>query len=190
MNDQAIIEMFFARREDAIAAIGDKYGGAALRIAQNILHNREDAEECVNDAYLTVWNNIPPARPVCLAAYLFKIARNVALKRYRGNVAAKRNGHFNVSLEEISEIVPDGESVDDRIEKEELRKDLNDFLRALNEADRYVFLRKYWYMDDVAEIAQAAGLTESAVYKRLEKIKKQLYDHLAARQVFEGKEKP
>ena len=101
MEDSKIIALFFARSEQAIAELSNKYGGLCLHVADNILGNRSDAEECVNDAYLGAWNTIPPQKPNPLQSYICKIVRNIAITRYHSNTAAKRNSHYDVALEEL-----------------------------------------------------------------------------------------
>ena len=112
MEDEAIVGLFFDRSEEAIERLNEKYGRVILSIGKNILGNEPDAEECANDAYLAVWNSIPPERPLCLSAYVCKIARNIALKRYRYRKAEKRSARFDVSLEELEGILQDTEGVE------------------------------------------------------------------------------
>ncbi|MBR6977217.1 MAG: sigma-70 family RNA polymerase sigma factor, partial [Lachnospiraceae bacterium] len=116
MEDREIIELFYERKEQAIVELSKKYGALCLRTASHILNNREDAEECVNDAYLAVWNKIPPERPDPLLSYLIRIVRNIAIKKYYWSTAEKRNKSYDIALSEIEESFPSHDSVEEEVE--------------------------------------------------------------------------
>ena len=179
MDDGKIIELFFARSGDAVSELDKKYGRSMLALSKNILHNAEDAEECLNDAYLGIWSAIPPERPSPLSAYVHKIVRNISLKRYRRNTAQMRDGRNTVSIEEIADTLPYGCDVADKVTENELKDHLNSFLKTLNRTNLYIFMRKYWYFDSVGEIADRLGMTEAAVYLRLDRMKKNLKKYLS-----------
>jgi RNA polymerase sigma-70 factor (ECF subfamily) len=181
IQDDYIIELFFARSDKAIEALATKYGEAMRSVSYHILHNDQDVEECVNDAYLSVWNVIPPTRPNPLGAFVCRVCRNVSLTRYKYNKAQKRDGRYNVSLEEIAEIVPSERTVQREIEDEALTQALNDWLGGLNKLNLYVFMRRYWFCEAVTDIARATKLSEAAVYLRLDRMKKRLAKHLMER---------
>lgn len=185
MDDSQIIALFFARSENAIAELSEKYEKSMLTISRNILQNAEDAEECVNDAYLALWNAIPPNRPNPLMAYVCKIVRNLSLTRFKHNRAAKRSAGSDASLDEIADFIPANETVESRMERAELTRILNDWLGTLDRMNLYVFMRRYWYMDPVGTIAKNTGLTEAAVYLRIDRMKKNLYKRLVKEGVFE-----
>ena len=122
MEDYAIIELFFARAEQAIAELQKKYGGICHKVSYQILHNEPDVEECVSDAYLGVWNTVPPSRPNPLCTYLCRIVRNLSLKRYHANTAVKRNSSYDVALEEMEHCLSGGKSVEEELEAKELAR--------------------------------------------------------------------
>ena len=178
MDDGKIIELFFARSSDAVSELDKKYGRSMLALSKNILHNAEDAKECLNDAYLGIWRAIPPERPSPLSAYVHKIVRNVSLKRYRRNTAQMRDERQNISLEEIADVLPDDSDISDEIENSALTEIINGFLSTLDRTNLYIFMRKYWYFDSASDIAKHLGMTKASVYLRLDRMKKRLYRHL------------
>ena len=176
LPDADIVSLYFDRSEEAIAACQVKYGKTCHTIAYNILHSDEDAEECVNDTWLRAWNAIPPERPARLGAWLSAITRRLALSRYEYKTAAKRCGGVEASLEELSECVADGAiTVADDVA---IRDAINSFLAALPTRTRMIFMRKYWYMDSVADIASAMGMGESAVKVTLHRTREKFRKHL------------
>lgn len=178
MDDDRLIEAFFARSERAIDELSARYGTLCIRTAENILGDRRDAEECVNDAYLAVWHAIPPARPKPLAGYVCRIVRNLAVKRYRSNTAKKRNGTYDAALDELSEILPDSARVEDGPEAKELAAAVNAFLATREKKDRIMFVRRYWHADRIAQIAALFGMREHAVSVRLSRTRKALQAYL------------
>ena len=178
MEDSRIIELFFARSEQAIAELSRKYGAVCRRVADNILKDRLDAEECLNDAYLAVWNTIPPRRPDPLLSYVCRIVRNQALKRYRRNTAQMRNSAYDAALEEVAECFPSAVSVEAEIEAGEAARAIDRFLETLDRENRILFVRRYWYADSVGELAELFHLRKHAVSVRLSRIRKALRKHL------------
>ena len=178
LKDQEIVELFFERSEQAITELILKYGAAIRRVASNILNNPQDMEECQSDTYLQVWNRIPPTRPNHLGAYVCRIARNVCLKRYHSNTAEKRNTHYDVALQELEATIPALSTVESDYEAKELTQYLNAFLRELGREDRYLFMRRYWYGDDVGEIARNLGMTPHNVSVRLFRLRQKLQTYL------------
>lgn len=181
MEDNKIIELFFQRSENAITQLAEKYGRLCLKVAQNILNNASDAEECLNDTYLGVWNSIPPNHPESLSAYVCKIARNLSLKRYSYNTASKRNSNYDVALDELEDTLASFKSVEDEAEERALTKDIEQFLDSLNETDRVIFMRRYYFSDSYADIAQMTGLTEKNVSVRLTRLRSKMKDYLTER---------
>ena len=163
MDDPAIIELYFARSEQAIDETDKKYGKLCRSLASNILSSDEDAEECVSDAYLSVWNTIPPTRPNNFTAFLCKIVRNLSLKRLDYNTAQKRNGNVTVPLSELEEVLQTAPEP----ELEELGKLLSRFLRKEKADARNVFIRRYYFFDTVADIAERYSFSESKVKSML-----------------------
>lgn len=175
MDDEQIIELFWERREQAIEEVSGKYGRYCLSIASNILGSREDSEECVNDAYLNLWKSIPPHRPEKLSAFLGKIVRNLALNKWENFNAQKRNcGQVPAVLDEMHECVPSHEETDGHMDAVELSEIINRFLSALETEKRRIFIRRYWYMDSIKEIAMKHNMSESKVKMSLLRSRKQL----------------
>lgn len=166
IDDLRIIELYSERNEAAIKETDLKYGKLCRSIAYNILGNTEDAEECVNDTLLSVWNKIPETKPDNLKAFVCRIARNNALKKLEYNTAEKRSPNAAVSLTELEEIIPDNRFPFDTAEKE-LSKLISEFLRQQKPEIRKVFIRRYWYFDSVSAIAARFSYSESKVKSML-----------------------
>lgn len=184
LSDESIISLFFDRSERAIKALSVAHGRAMRAVSMRILQNEQDADECLNDSYLGVWNAIPPARPSALGAFACRICRNLSLTRYHYNRAARRDAWASVSLEEIADVLPDNRTLDRDLDDATITQALNDFLGSLNSINLYIFMRRYWFFDPVSAIAQATGLTEAAVYLRLDRMKKRLAQHLQERGIW------
>lgn len=164
MNDEGILSLFWERKQEALSEADRRYGGYCRAVSYRILRNHEDAEECVNDAYLRAWNAIPPERPERLAVYLGKITRNLSLDRLRKKNAQKRGaGELPLVLSELSECLPSGESAEDSLEEKELTALLDRFLGELPSESRIIFIRRYWYLSSIREIAASLGFGESRV---------------------------
>ena len=175
MEDEEIYDLYWARDEEAITQTHRKYGPWCRGIALRILEIREEAEECVSDTYLQVWNNIPPQRPGVFRAWLGRITRNLALTRYRKTHADKRGGgQTALALEELQECVSGRESVESAQESQEIAAVINRFLASLPELQRNVFLRRYWHLTSIREIAEAYGMTESRVTSMLHRLRQKL----------------
>ena len=178
MEDSKIIELLFARNEDGIKHMDDTYGRRLFVLADNIVKNDQDAEESVSDTYMKVWDTIPPKRPMYLFAYLAKICRNFALKKLDWKAATKRNAEVVSLTQEMESCIPDV-ARDRELESRELGRILDAFLRTLSDENQMVFLRRYWYVDTIAEIAARYGISESAVQMRLIRTKTKLAQYLA-----------
>lgn len=176
MEDKQIVAMLFARAEGAIEALGKRFGQQLLQIAKNILENFHDAEECVNDTYLALWNAIPPAEPDPLAPYVYRAGRNIALNRLDKETAQKRS-RYDLSLEELNGCLP-GENAQDAIDAKELGRAIDRFLAGQSRENQYIFLRRYWYGDGIAEITEALQLRENAVSVRLNRLRSKLKAYL------------
>ena len=177
MDDQRIIELFFARSELAIQSLAAKYEKLLHKISFQILHNDEDVAECINDTYLGVWNAIPPTRPNPLSAFVCKITRNLSLNKYRSNTAAKRDDSMDVSLEELAPSIPTP-SAEEEWNAKELGKQINRFLHTLEQENRVLFIRRYWFADSVKDIARDMRISENLASVRLKRIRKQLKNFL------------
>lgn len=182
MEDEAIVALLWNRSPQAIEELDKKYGKLCHKLANNIVNSREDAEECVNDAYLGVWNAIPPARPHPLRAYLVKVVRNVAWKVCERRQAAKRSG-CTVALEELEGCLTDGKTVEDEVEAKELARLIEAFLDTLTAKERVIFMRRYGFMDSYGEIARRVGISEKNVSVRLSRMRRKLRDYLGEQEV-------
>jgi len=176
MEDEKIVEMYWARSEDAIKETQKKYGNYCRRIAMNILSNELDAEECVNDTYLKAWEAMPPHRPERLSTFLGKITRNLSLNRYARDRAQKRAPLAEAVYEEIAELIPDegGDPADEC----RLRDAINGFLETLNPKSRIIFVQRYWYLCSIKEIAKNRAVSESDVKVTLSRTRKKFKEYL------------
>lgn len=184
IDDEKIIELFFERSEQGIRALDNKYGAICHNLSYNIVNNRQDAEECVNDAYLGAWNAIPPVHPNPLLSYIVKIVRNISLKVYWRKEAAKRNSIYTVAMQEIEACIADPKTVEDEIEARELARIIEGFLDTLTTKERVIFMRRYGYMDTYADIATRIGISEKNVSVRLTLIRQKMKQYLIEREVF------
>ena len=183
MVDEIIIEMFFARSEQAIKELDIKYGKIFHKTSYNILNDELDVEECVNDAYLGTWNTIPPTRPHSLLAYVCQIVRNISLKRYHLKKAIKRNSTYDVAMEELDACLSSASTVEDGIETKELVRIIESFLDTLSSENRVIFLQRYWFSDSYSDIAKKVGISEKSVSVRLTRIRRKMRDYLVEREV-------
>jgi len=171
MTDQQIIDLFYERSEQAIAELAKNHGKPVKKVAYNILGNLQDAEECVNDTWLAVWNCIPPQRPSPLRTFVCRIARNLATKKYHSNSAQKRNSQYDAALDELAECIPDQSSVEDSYSAKELSITINRFLDTLSYEDKFIFMRRYWYADSLADIVRMTNMSYSSISVRLYRTK-------------------
>lgn len=174
MDDSNIIMLFFSRSEQAITELSNKYGKLCMRIADNILGNRQDAEECVNDAYLGAWNTIPPQKPNPLQAYICRIVRNIAITRYHTNTAMKRNSHYDIALEELEYCLFSPQTPELSFQAKELSRLLDRFLSSLDTRSRVMFVRRYWYADSITDIAEAFKSRPNSVSVQLSRVRTKL----------------
>lgn len=177
MEDRAIIDLYWSRNEQAVKETEEKYGAYCRSIAWNILHNRQDTEECVNDTWFRAWNSMPPHRPCILRAFLGKITRNQALKRYEADRAQKRGGgQLPLVLQEMDGCLSDGPEL--QLEAAELGRALDRFVRTLPRKDCCVFVRRYWFLDPVEDIARRYRMAVGTVKSSLHRSRKKLRQHL------------
>lgn len=168
MEDAQIIELFFARSEDAISELDMKYGKLCHKLADNILASAQDAEECVNDAYLSTWNAIPPQRPESLPAFVGTLVRRCSITRYRANTAMKRNSHYDMCMEELETFLASPQqAMEEHYAARELAAAIERFLDTQSKENRVLFMRRYWYADSFAEIGKLLGITEGNARLRL-----------------------
>lgn len=184
MEDNYILQLFLTRSEQAVTELDRKYGRLCRRISFNILNNMEDVEECLNDTYLGVWNSIPPNMPDSLRPYVCRIARNTALKKYRYEHAGKRSCMHELPLEELEGYITGSASVEDTVRLHELTKMIEKFLDSLDEENRVIFVRRYWLMEPVKDIAAALNVSERNASMKLWRIRKKLKQYLVKEGVF------
>ena len=179
MEDEKIITLLNARSESAIALLREKYESYCLTIAKNILPCREDAEEVVSDIWLRLWNAIPPEQPENLRLYVARIARNLALDRYRSlHRQSRGGGQTALALEELESCIPAGSDPEAHVNTQELSGAINRFLASVSQRDRNIFLRRYFYMDSSATIALRYGMRETAIRTVLSRIRRKLKAYL------------
>lgn len=179
MDDRQIVDLFWQRREDALVHTRARYGAYCGSIAQRILGNTEDAEECVNDTWLQAWNAIPPAKPAHLRLFLGRITRNLAINAAQKQKAEKRGGgQVTLALEELAECLPAADDVQDDIQQKALERAMRQFLNALPPRDCTVFLYRYFYMEPTVAIAKRVGIRENHVLLILSRTRAKLREFL------------
>ena len=181
MTDTDIIDMYFARDQRAVEETQKRYGGYCYSIAQRMLDNKEDSEECVNDALLSAWNSIPPNRPKYLNLFLAKLTRNRALDRIKVENAKKRGGsEVNLIYEELSECIGDGRDIESELMAKELSQAVNDFTSELPEREGDILIRRYFFMESVKDIAEEYDMTPGNVSVSLNRTRAKLRKYLEA----------
>lgn len=178
LDDRKIIELFFERSQQAIIELSDKYGSVCLKVAFNILNNKQDTEECVNDAYLGTWNTIPPQNPNHLLSYVCRIVRNLAIKKYHSNTAVKRNSIYDVVLDELEDCIPSSTSVEDEFDAIETARIIDDFLKTLDQDNRIMFVRRYWHSDSIDDLAKLFRTSNHNISVRLSRTREKLKKYL------------
>ncbi len=187
MNDQQIVDLYWNRDPEAIQETSKKYGAYCFSIANNILHNQEDAEECVNDTWLKTWNAIPPQRPAIFQMFLAKITRNISFDYFLARSAQKRGGgEIHLVLDELAECIPSYSDVASEYECKELGQVIRNYVNSLPIRDRNIFLRRYFFTDSVADIALRYGLSENNVMVILSRIRKKLKYYLQKEGLING----
>lgn len=179
MEDKQIIKLYFERDENAVAQTDLSFGKYARFIATNNLPTREDCEEVVNDAYAALWNSIPPKNSESLKAYLARVVKNIALDRLRAQNAEKRaNGQAHAALDELAELLPSNETPESILDKKLLIDALERFANGLDRKSRIIFIRRYWYLSPICDIArnlrQSTGSVKTALYRLRQRLREQL----------------
>ncbi len=174
MDDLAIVELYHQREEQAITESDKKYGALCRSIALRLLGIREDAEECVNDTWHAAWNQMPPDRPQALGAFLGRITRNLSVSRWRRDHAQKRYTGIEVLLTELEDCVPAPGTVEEELERQQLARLIDNWLDSLENGDRRLFVRRYWYGDGVKALAAERGMGANALSQRLLRLRKGL----------------
>ena len=180
MDDERIIELFFARDEGAVTAASEKYGVYCRAVALGMLGDERDAQECVNDALYRLWAAIPPARPRSLRAFLGRITRNLSISRYRQNRAQKRYAGMDALLSELDDCVPSPVTVEQTLDSMELTRQIEAWLGTLPERERRLFIRRYWYGDALGELAAQEGAKPAQLAQLMLRLRRSLREHLEA----------
>ena len=179
MQDDEIVALCFVRDENAIEEISKKYGAYCRKVAENILRDSEDAEECMNSALLAFWNCVPPEKPENLKIFLAKITRNLALNKFREKNTEKRGGgKIAVIFDELSECVSSGENIEENFIAKELGESINLFAKKLPERERNIFIRRYFFMESAEEIGERYSVSVGNVAVIIHRIRKKLKKHL------------
>ena len=177
MQDERILELLFTRAEAAIDALRKRFGSGLFGLAMRILGDPQDAEEAVSDTYLAIWNAIPPARPQPLSPYVYKTCRYTALKKLRSRTAEKRSSDYDLSLEELADVLS-GSTLEQQLDAKALGSAINAFLDTLSSSDRILFVRRYWFGDSVSDLARQQLTTPGNLSVRLHRIRQKLKDYL------------
>ena len=178
MNDEQIVQLYWDRSEQAIAESQSKYGAYCHAIAFGVLKNQEDSEEVVNDTYFALWNAIPPKRPNRFSVFVSRVTRNLALKKFEYNSAAKRNPEAVCSLDELSDCISGKVSVETELENRRVEHLIDKFLWRQSEEKRHTFIRRYWYFESLQSISIRTGFSESKIKSMLFQMRKSLREYL------------
>lgn len=179
MTDKEIINLYWKRSENAIVETDKKYGSYCYSLSYNILSNKEDAEECLNDTYMKTWNTIPPTRPMHFMAFLGKVIRNISLNLLKKNNAKKRGSDIIKTVsDELEDCIPDSSNVEDQIDYRILIECINTFLSKQPSNKANIFVRRYWYMDTIPSISQRFGMNENTVSSILFRMRQELKSSL------------
>lgn len=178
LRDEDILALYFERSENAIRETERKYGRLCRKISFGILRDDRDREETVSDTWMTLWNTIPPKKPESFKAYVCRVVKNLALKRYEYEHAGKRQSNYEASLEELEECIDVGEGVEEHVLEQELTGSINRFLADLPKEKRIMFLRRYWFMDPVKDIAKDYHISQKNASMRLARMRKELRNYL------------
>lgn len=185
ITDEQIIELYWQRNEAAIQETDRKHGKLLFGIAYNILHDRLDCEECQNDTYLSVWNAIPPTRPIKFPAFITQIMRNIAINRFKEKTSKKRiPSELTVSMDDVNDILRSDETVETEYEAEEVGKIINNYVRQLSERQRYIFIDRFYLAEPVDTIANDLSISVPTVYREIDRIKQGLKLHLERNDIF------
>ncbi|MCL2122427.1 MAG: RNA polymerase sigma factor [Clostridiales bacterium] len=174
MQDYQIVDLYWERDERAIKESEANYGKYCRSISINLLNNQEDAEECVNDTWLSAWNSIPPNRPTALSAFFGRIVRNLSISRFRANRAGKRYDGITVMLSELDDCVPSTVSVSETMENGQITQVIESWLNLQSKDDRALFIRRYWHGEAVVSLAKESNVTQNQMAQRMLRLRQSL----------------
>ncbi len=178
MEDYLIVDLYWARNENAISQTQIKYGRSLTHTSFELLNSKEDAEECVNDTYLAAWNRMPQERPMYLGAFLTRIVRNISITRFRSSHREKRGGSPEL-IDELTECIPDSNDLDRELENKRLAETIRTFVTSLDTEKRAVFVRRYFWSQEVSQIAKETRISEAKVKTMLFRLRHALREHLS-----------
>lgn len=178
VEDKEILALYYERSEHAIRETDIKYGKLCRKISMGLLNDKRDSEEIINDTWITMWDTIPPKKPNPFKAYVCRVVKNLSMKKYEYNHAMKRRSNYETSLEELADCISNGGNVEDSALQKELAGVINRFLDSLSKEKRIMFLRRYWFMHSVKEIAKDNHISEKSASMRLTRIRQQLREYL------------
>jgi len=184
LEDKAIIALLFSRSEQGLKAIEEKYDHLIDHMLAQVLSSKEDSNECKNDVYLALWDSIPPNDPEYFKAYICKVARNVAIRKAKMNNAYKRSAYDSITLDELGDSIAVAGSPEEVVEAKELSKYLNLYLEKLNEKDRMMFIRRYFFGDSVEEISKRFNMIPNTASVKLSRLRKSLKEYLIRQEVY------
>lgn len=185
LSDDEIVELYWKRKEKAIKETERKYSQFLFKIAYNILYDRSDCEECQNDTYIGIWNAIPPTRPVVFRAFIAQIMRNIAINKYKEKTRKKHiPSEFTASFEELYDSLSSTETIEEKLEAEEVGRIISEYVRGLSKQQQYIFVGRFYMADTVENIAKELGVTPSSIYKAIDRIKKGLKCSLQGKGVY------
>lgn len=184
ISDKKITALLESRSEQALKLLSEKYGGLCTTISYNVLGNRSDSEEVVNDTYMKVWNTIPPEKPHNLCAYIAKIVRNLSLDKLRYNSRSKRQGETDALLSELEECIPATDDTERSVENNELRSALNAFIAELDERTRKIFILRYFACFSISEISEKSDISETNVTSILSRTRTKLKKYLSDKEIY------
>ena len=183
MEDSKIVDLFYERSEQAITELSKKYGSICQKIALNIVRNEADAEECVSDAYLKIWNCVPPTVPDPLITYVCQVVKTVAINRYNSNVANKRNNIGDIAIHELDEVLGTQSDIEDELEAKRIGLEISRFLDTLDADSRVMFVKRYYFGESITDIAKYFHKSAHSVTARLSRIREKLKKYLIEKEI-------
>ena len=186
MNDSEIIELYWNKNSKAISASMEQYGAYCFSVANGILADAQDSEECVNDTWLRAWNAIPPTRPTVLKVFFAKITRHLSFDRYKARKSLKRGGgDMPLVLEELAECIADESDVEGQVDAKELGEVIDQFVKSLSEREQNLFVRRYFFSEPIKVIADRYDMSENSANVMLSRVRKRLRSHLSKEGYFD-----
>lgn len=183
MEDSKIVDLFYERSEQAIFELSKKYGSVCKKIAFNIVRNEADAEECVSDAYLKIWNSVPPTVPSPLITYVCQVVKTVAINRYNNNAANKRNSIADIAIHELEDVLGTQSDIEDELEAKRIGIEISRFLDTLDPDSRVMFVKRYYFGESVSDIARYFHKSSHSVTARLSRIREKLKKYLIEKEI-------